>query len=101
MAIQTLFAAAPTVINAVYDKVWIEEIVISAPSLGGDASARVRLRKFRSTESGAEFAPEPGEWLEVQEIISGSEADQDLAAAVGAMMAYVAKVGVEKGVVSG
>jgi hypothetical protein len=57
MAIDTLFAASPHVINATYDKVWVSEIVISAPDLGGDAQARVLLRKFRSTESGAEFSP--------------------------------------------
>lgn len=100
MPIDTLFAAAPTVINATYDKVWVSEIVISAPNLGGDAQARVLLRKFRSTESGAEFSPEPGEWLTVDSIIVGAESDPDLAAAVGSLMAYIAKVGVSQGVIA-
>lgn len=100
MAIDTLFAASPTVINATYDKVWVSEIVISAPDLGGDAQARVLLRKFRSTESGAEFSPEPGEWITVDSIIAGAQTDPDLAAAVGSLMSYIAKVGVEQGVIA-
>ena len=100
MAIDTLFAASPHVINATYDKVWVSEIVISAPDLGGDAQARVLLRKFRSTESGAEFSPEAGEWITVDSIIAGAESDPDLAAAVGSLMAYVAKKGIEAGIVS-
>lgn len=99
MAIDTLFAASPHVINATYDKVWVSEIVISAPDLGGDAQARVLLRKFRSTESGAEFSPEASEWITVDSIIAGAESDPDLAAAVGSLMAYVAKVGRERGIV--
>ena len=100
MAIETLFAASPTVINATYDKVWVEEIVISAPEFGGDATARVRLRKFRSTEGGGEFSPDPGQWISVEGIIAGAEADPDLAAVVGSLMAYVAKKGREEGVIA-
>ena len=99
MAIDTLFAASPHVINATYDKVWVSEIVIAA-ELNGDAQARVLLRKFRSTESGAEFSPEPGEWITVDSIIAGAESDPDLAAAVGSLMAYVAKKGIESGIVA-
>lgn len=100
MPIETLYAAAPTVINATYDKIWIEEIVISAMSLGGDATARVRLRKFRTTDEGAEFSPDPAETLTVSELLAGAEADADLSAAVGAMMNYVGKVGREQGVIA-
>lgn len=100
MPIDTLYAQNPTVINATFDKVWVSEIVISAPNLGGDAQARVLLRKFRSTESGAEFAPEAGEWLTVDSVIAGAESDPDLAAAVGSLMAYVAKVGIQNGVIA-
>jgi hypothetical protein len=100
MAVPTLLAASPTSINAVYDKIWVEEIVISAPTLGGDATARVRLRKFRSTDDGGEFAPDAGEWLQVDSLLAGAEADPDLAAVVGSLMAYVAKVGIQQGVVA-
>jgi hypothetical protein len=60
----------------------------------------VLLRKFRSTESGAEFSPEAGEWITVDSIIAGAESDPDLAAAVGSLMAYVAKKGIEAGIVA-
>lgn len=100
MAIETLFAAQPTTINAVYGKIWVEEISISAPAVGGDAEARVRLRKFRTTPDGPEFAPEPGEWLTVDAILSGAESDPDLAAAVGSLMAFIAKKGRESGVIA-
>jgi hypothetical protein len=78
----------------------VEEIVISALSLTEDATARVRLRKFRSTESGGEFSPEPAEVLEVPGLLAAAGADPDLAAAIGAIMSYVAKVGAQRGVVS-
>ena len=101
MAVPTLMAANPTSINAVYDKVWLEEVVVSAPTLGGDATARVRLRKFRTLEDGSgEFAPEGGEWLTVNSLLAGAETDPDLAAVVGSLMAYVAKVGIEQGVIA-
>ena len=100
MAIETLFAQTPTVINATFDKMWIEEIVISAPDIGGDADARVKLRKFRSTDNGAEFSPDAGEWLEISGILSGAEADPDLAAVVQSLMNYVAKKGRESGLVA-
>jgi hypothetical protein len=100
MPIPTLLAASPTSINATYDKIWVEEIVISAPTLGGDATARVRLRKFRSTDDGGEFAPDAGEWLTVDSLLAGAESDPDLAAVVGSLMAYVAKVGVQQGVIA-
>jgi hypothetical protein len=100
MPIPTLLAASPTSINATYDKIWVEEIVISAPTLGGDATARVRLRKFRSTEDGGEFAPDAGEWLTVDSLLAGAESDPDLAAVVTSLMAYVAKKGIEAGVIA-
>jgi hypothetical protein len=101
MAVPTLLAAAPTSINAVYDKIWVEEIVIAAPTLGGDATARVRLRKFRTLPDGSgEFAPDAGEWLQVDSLLAGAESDPDLAAVVTSLMAYVAKVGIEAGVIA-
>lgn len=100
MPIQTLFAQNPTVINATFDKVWVEEIVISAPNLSGDATARVKLRKFRTTDNGAEFAPEAGHWIEVEEIMKKGEADADLALAIESLMTYVAKEAIQQGIVA-
>lgn len=100
MSIETLYAQNPTVINAVYDKIWVEEIVISAPDLAGDAQARVRLKKFRTTESNAEFSPEPAEIITVDSIISGSQSDPDLANAISYLMNYIAKKGIESGIIA-
>jgi hypothetical protein len=88
------------VINATYPSVFIEEVVISG-ELNGDFSARVRLRKFRTLEDGTgEFAPEAGEWLQVDSLLAGAESDPDLAAVVTRLMAYVAKKGIEAGVIA-
>ena len=100
MAVPTLAAANPTVINATYPSIFVEEVVISG-ELNGDFNARVRLRKFRTLEDGTgEFAPEAGEWLQVDSLLAGAESDPDLAAVVGSLMAYVAKVGIEAGVIA-
>ena len=89
MAVPTFFAATPTA-TAVYDKIFVEEVVVSA-ELNGDATARVRMRKFRTLPDGTgEFAPEGGEWLTVDSLLAGAESDPDLAAVVGSLMAYVA-----------
>ena len=60
MAINVLQAATTTVINATYDRVWIQEIVVASPSPDGDAQARACLRKYRVTDAGSEFAPDAG-----------------------------------------
>ena len=100
MAVPTLAAANPTIINATYPSIFVEEAVISG-ELNGDFNARVRLRKFRTLEDGTgEFAPDAGEWLQVDSLLAGAETDPDLAAVVGSLMAYVAKVGIEQGVIA-
>jgi hypothetical protein len=68
--------------------------------VGGEAEARVTLVRFRTTDDGVEEAPAEPVRLHVRDLLAGAEADADLAAAVGALMAYVAKVGVEQGVVA-
>lgn len=97
--IPTLFSSEPLSISAVYDKLWLRELVVSSPT-GGDAEARVTLVRFRSTDDGVEEAPAEPIRLHVTDLLAGAEADPDLAAAVGALMAYVAKVGIEQGVVA-
>ncbi len=98
--IPTLFASEPLAISATYDRLWVREIVVSSVT-GGDAEARVTLVRFRSTEDGVEEAPAEPVRLHVRDLLAGAEADADLAAAVGALMAYVAKVGQQEGVVAG
>ena len=98
--IPTLFASEPLSISATYDRLWVREIVVSSV-VGGEAEARVTLVRFRTTETGVEEAPAEPVRLHVRDLLAGAEADADLAAAVGALMAYVAKVGVAEGVVAG
>jgi hypothetical protein len=97
--IPTLYAAEPLSYAATYDRLWVREIVVSSVT-GGDAEARVTLVRFRSTDDGVEEAPAEPIRLHVKDLLAGAEADADLAAAVGALMAYVAKVGIEQGVVA-
>jgi hypothetical protein len=98
--IPTLFASEPLSISATFDKLWVREIVISSPTVGGEAEARVTLVRFRTTETGVEEAPAEPVRLHVKDLLAGADSDPDLAAAVGALMNYVAKVGVEQGVVA-
>jgi hypothetical protein len=98
--IPTLFSSEPLAISATYDKLWVREIVISSPTVGGEAEARVTLVRFRSTDDGVEEAPAEPIRLHVTDLLAGADADADLAAAVGALMAYVAKVGQQEGVVA-
>ena len=100
MAIGVLQAATPTVLNAVYDRVWIQEIVISAPSPDGDAQARACLRKFRVTDAGSEFAPDAAEWLTVENVLAESAKDPDLAAAIAPLMGFIAKRAAAQGMVA-
>jgi hypothetical protein len=98
-SIPTLFASEPLSYAATYDRLWVREIVVSSVT-GGEAEARVTLVRFRSTEDGVEEAPAEPVRLHVRDLLAGAEADADLAAAVGALMQYVAKVGIEQGVVA-
>ena len=97
--IPTLFASEPLSISATYDRLWVREIVVSSV-VGGEAEARVTLVRFRTTETGVEEAPAEPVRLHVRDLLAGADSDPDLAAAVGALMQYVAKVGVEQGVIA-
>ena len=88
-------------INAVYDRVWLRECVISAPQIGGEAEARVMLARYRVTEEGVEEAPAEPLRLHLRDLLSGADADPDLAAVVTALMNYVAKAGIAEGVIAG
>lgn len=98
--IPTLYASEPLAISATYDRLWVREIVVSSV-VGGEAEARVTLVRFRSTEDGVEEAPAEPVRLHVRDLLAGAEADADLAAAVGALINYVAKIGQQEGVVAG
>jgi hypothetical protein len=101
MPVPVLQAADPLTIPAkVYDKVWVEEVIISAPDPNGEVNGRVRLRRFTVVEGVAELEPEQGQWVEVKDVLAGSEADADLAAVMSSLLTYIAKIGVEEGVVA-
>ena len=98
--IPTLYASEPLAISATFDKLWVREIVISSPTVGGEAEARVTLVRFRSTEDGVEEAPAEPVRLHVRDLLAGADADPDLAAVVTALMRYVAKAGIEQGIIA-
>jgi len=98
--IPTLYAAEPLAISATYEKLWLREVVISAQQIGGEAEARVMLTRFRTTETGVEEAPAEPLRLHLRDLLAGADADPDLAAAISAIMAYVAKAGIEQGVIA-
>ena len=87
-------------INAVYDRVWLREVVIQASQIGGEAEARVMLTRFRTTDTGVEEAPAEPLRLHLRDLLAGADADPDLAAVVTSLMRYVAKAGVEQGVIA-
>jgi len=98
--IPTLYAAEPLAISATYQKLWLREVVISAPVVGGEAEARVMLTRFRTTEDGVEEAPAEPLRLHLRDLLAGADADADLAAALTAIMNYVAKAGIAEGVIA-
>jgi len=98
--IPTLYAAEPLAISATYQKLWLREVVISAPVVGGEAEARVMLTRFRTTETGVEEAPAEPLRLHLRDLLAGADADADLAAALTAIMNYVAKAGIAEGVIA-
>lgn len=100
MLIQTLFAAEPLELSAIYQKIWISEIVVSADDPAADVVARVRLRRFRSVDGAVEFSPEPAIWLEVTGLLAKAETDAELAGVVSGLMGYVARVGIDRGVIA-
>ena len=87
-------------INAVYDRVWLREVVIQASQIGGEAEARVMLTRFRTTDTGVEEAPAEPLRLHLRDLLAGADADPDLAAVVESLMKYVAKAGVAEGAIA-
>jgi hypothetical protein len=101
MPLPILYAETPLSVPAkTYDKVWIELVEISAPSPAGDATATVRLRRFGTDAEGNVHTDSESQRLEVKDILATSQTDPDLAAAVQALMGYIAKAGIESGVIA-
>jgi hypothetical protein len=101
MEIQVLKAQNPLTVPAiVYDRIWVELVEIIAPSPSGDANASVRLRRYAVQEDGSVVTEPDSSLLSIPNIISGSQTDPDLAAAFSAIMAYIAKAGIEQGIIA-
>lgn len=98
--VQTLFAAEPLTLAATYDKIWVSEVVVASDNPQAGVTARVRLRRFRTLDGQADFSPEPPLWLEVDSLLERAATDAQLAGVVQGLMAYIARVGVEQGVIA-
>lgn len=100
MPVPILVAASPTTIpEKTFDKIWVEQIIVSAPDPNGDAFARVTVRKFGVFDGVAELSPEMF-FLDVPGVLSGAATDPDLDLALSSLMTYVKKVGVAQGVIA-
>ena len=84
----------------IYNRVWIEEIVIRAPDPNGDVMGEVKLRKYGMVDGTAELEPGNGQWIRVDNMLAKSAEDSDLQTAMTALLAYVSKIGVENNVVA-
>lgn len=99
MEFDPIFTSNAAVVPAkVFDKLWVQEITISAPSPTNDAAARVKFKKFASTEAGPELSSEPPIFLDINTLFSRAETDAELAAIIKQLMAYVRKVALQRGI---
>ncbi len=105
-----LNAADPSEIPAkVYDRVWVEEVVIRAPDPNSDITGEVKLHKYGMFTGldpegeeieVAELDPNGGHWIRVSNILEKSDSDPNLRAAMAGIIGYVAQLGVEKNIIS-
>lgn len=94
-------ASEPNTIPAkVYDKVWIEEIVIKAPDPNGDAVGEVKLHKYGVFDGIAELDPQDGKWITIQNLLAESDNDQDLSNALTYLLTYIQKLGQSNNIIA-
>lgn len=98
--IPVLYCAEPLTYAATFDRIWVREIVVSSPQIGGEAEARVMLARYRLTDDGVEEAPAEPLRLHLTDLLAGADADPDLAAVVESLMKYVAKAGIAEGLIA-
>jgi hypothetical protein len=99
-SLPVLNAADPTTIpEKVYDRVWVEEVIIKAPDPNGEVNGEVKLHKYGMIDGVAELDPNGGDWIVVQNMLEKSDEDGDLQTAMGAIINYVAKLGIENNIV--
>ena len=101
MSLPILSAASPTTIpEKVYDRVWVEEIVIKGPDPNGEVIGEVKLHKYGMFDGLAELEPDGGQWIRIDNMLEESATDADLAAAMGSLIAYVNKLGQQNDIIS-
>jgi|TARA_B100001094_G_scaffold311362_1_gene346917 hypothetical protein len=101
MSLPILSAASPTTVpEKVYDRVWVEEIVIKGPDPNGEVSGEVKLHKYGMFDGLAELEPDGGQWIRIENMLAESDTDADLAVAMGSLIAYVNKLGQHHDIIS-
>jgi len=96
-----LTAADPTTIPAkTYDRIWIEEIVIRAPDPNGEIHGEVKLHKYGIFDGVAEFEPDHGRWIRIDNMLSLADSDTDLQNTMLSLISYVTKIGQNESVIS-
>ena len=94
-----LIAAEPTTRPAVtYDRYWLQTLVMRAPAPGQPADATVVLARYSSADGSLS-----GETvtLTVSDLFTRAAGDQQLAAAMAALLEAVKKIAADDGVVAG
>jgi hypothetical protein len=94
-----LIAAEPTTRPAVtYDRYWLQTLVMRAPAPGQPADANVVLARYSSADGSLS-----GETvtLTVADLFTRAAGDQQLAAAMAALLEAVKKIAADDGVVAG
>jgi hypothetical protein len=100
MSLPILNAADPTIVPAkTFDKWWVNQITIKAPNPNGDATAEVVLMKFRTDENNIAELSSETIFINLDNILTTAQTDQELGAAVYALMSYIMKIGIERGIV--
>lgn len=98
MPFDAMYANQAIEINRVYDKVWVEEIVISALDPNADANARVRLRYYaEDSVFGRQFAPDV-HTIELPNLLATAASDSELDAAVTSLMSVIRRLAVAEGI---
>ncbi len=101
MSLPILSAALPTTIPAkVYDRVWVEKIVIQGPDPNGEVFGELKLHKYGMFDGVAELEPNEGEWIRIDNMLEKSTSDPELASAMSSLIGYVMKLGKQKNIIS-
>ena len=94
-------ASEPNTVPAkVYDKIWIEQIVIQAPDPNGDAVGEVKLHKYGVFDGVAELDPQDGKWIRIHHLLPESDNDQALSNALTYLLTYIQKLGQSNNIIA-